>query len=262
MAESLQDRVVLVTGAGKRIGRSIALALGAAGAKVAVHYRGSDSEAREVADRTGGEIFQADLADVGQIGTLFDQVVERFGRLDALVNNAAVFRKIPIREATEADWDWVHDANLKQVYFCCQAAARVFDPKRHSRIVNLSSLGGLVAWAGYGPYNASKAGVIHLTRSLAKELAPNVSVNSVAPGLILFGENPQEDQWMRRNLAATPLEIPGRGEDIAETVLFLLRGPRYITGQTIAVDGGLSLRGASDRMRRRALERSAAKRRQ
>lgn len=239
--QSLDGQVVLVTGAGRRIGRSIALALGAAGAQVAVHYRNSEGEARRTAQGCGGRAFRADLADVEQIRRLFDAVRASYGRLDALVNNAALYRKTPILQTTPEDWDSLHDANLRAVYFCCQAAARVMlEQPEGGRIVNLSSLGGLRPWAGYAPYNASKAGVIHMTRSLAKELAPKISVNSVAPGVIEFsGEHAPNVQRM---IDATPMRRHGTGEEIAEAVLFFLTATPFITGQTLAVDGGLSLR--------------------
>lgn len=239
--QSLDGKVVLVTGAGRRIGRSIALALGQAGAQVAVHYRNSEDEARRTAQECGGRAFQADLAEVDQIRRLFDDVQASYGRLDALVNNAALYCKTPILETTPEDWDNLHDANLRAVYFCCQAAARVMlEQPNGGRIVNLSSLGGLRPWAGYAPYNASKAGVIHMTRSLAKELAPKISVNSVAPGVIEFSD--EHEPSVQRMIDATPMRRHGTGEEIAEAVLFFLSATPFITGQTLAVDGGLSLR--------------------
>lgn len=239
--QSLEGKTVLVTGAARRIGRSIALALGQAGARVAVHYRGSEDEARRTAEECGGRAFQADLADTAEIQRLFGEVQEAYGRLDGLVNNAAQYYKTPILEATPEDWDRLHDSNLRAVYFCCQAAARLMlEQAEGGRIVNLSSMGGLRPWAGYAPYNASKAGVIHMTRSLAKELAPKISVNSVAPGVIEFTD--EHAPQVERMIAATPMRRHGTGEEIAEAVLFFLSATPFITGQTLAVDGGLSLR--------------------
>ncbi|MEZ5361092.1 MAG: SDR family oxidoreductase [Bryobacterales bacterium] len=241
MAQTLQGKTVLVTGAARRIGRSIALALAEAGAEVAVHYRGSEAEARATADECGGRAFQADLSDVAQIRRLFSQVRDAYGRLDALVNNAAQYRRTPILETEPADWDALHSANLRAVYFCCQAAARIMlDQPSGGRIVNLSSLGGIRPWDGYAPYNASKAGVIHMTRSLAKELAPKISVNSVAPGVIEFSD--EHEPSVQRMIDATPMRRHGTGEEIAEAVLFFLTATPFITGQILAVDGGLSLR--------------------
>ena len=239
--DSLEGRVILVTGAARRIGRSIALALGEAGARVAVHYRSSEAEAFDTAARCGGRAFQADLADVSQIERLFDQAHAAFGRLDGLVNNAAVYRKTPIETTLAADWDWLHAANLRAPYFCCREAAKLMRAQPEGgRIVNLSSLGGLRPWAGYAPYNASKAGLIHMTRSLAKELAPQISVNSVAPGVIEHSD--QHTPEVQRLIDATPMGRHGTGAEIAEAVLFFLRCTKFITGQTLAVDGGLSQR--------------------
>ncbi len=241
MAESLAGKVILVTGAARRIGRSIALALGEAGAQVGVHYRGSENEARQTAADCGGRLFQADLADVDQIRRLFDEVHSAYGRLDALVNNAAQYERMPIEDTLPEDWDRLHAANLRAPYFCCQQAAGIMRRQpTGGRIVNLSSLGGIRPWAGYAPYNASKAGVIHMTRSLAKELAPAISVNSVAPGVIEFSD--QHAPEVQRMINATPAGRHGTGEEIAEAVLFFLSCTKFITGQVLAVDGGLSQR--------------------
>ncbi len=241
VAESFQGKVVLVTGAARRIGRSIALALGQAGASVAVHYRGSEDDARRTAADCGGRLFQADLADVEQIRRLFDEVQTAYGRLDGLVNNAAQYERMPIDQTQPDDWDRLHAANLRAPYFCCQQAARIMRAQAQGgRIVNISSLGGIRPWAGYAPYNASKAGLIHMTRSLAKELAPQISVNSVAPGVIEFSDDHAPE--VQRMIDATPAGRHGTGEEIAEAVLFFLSCTKFITGQTLAVDGGLSQR--------------------
>jgi len=236
----MDGKVVLVTGAARRIGRAIALDLAAHGWKTAVHYRSSEDEARATAREAGGKEFQADLSEIGQIGRLFEEVQAEFGRLDALVNNAALYYRTPILEATEEQWDRLHDANLKATYFCAQAAARIMLPRGAGRIVNISSMGALRPWAGYGPYNASKAGVAHLTRSLAKELAPAVTVNSVAPGVIEFSD--EHEPEVERLIENTPIGRHGTGQEIAEAVRFFLEGPSFVTGQVLAVDGGLTLR--------------------
>lgn len=241
MAESLAGKVILVTGAARRIGRSIALALGEAGAQVAVHYRASADEARQTAQDCGGRLFQADLADVDQIRRLFGEVHAAYGRLDGLVNNAAQYERMPIQETQPEEWDRLHAANLRAPYFCCQQAAGIMRSQpTGGRIVNLSSLGGIRPWAGYAPYNASKAGVIHMTRSLAKELAPSIAVNSVAPGVIEFSEEHAPE--VQRMIDATPAGRHGTGDEIAEAVLFFLSCTKFVTGQVLAVDGGLSQR--------------------
>jgi NAD(P)-dependent dehydrogenase (short-subunit alcohol dehydrogenase family) len=237
---TLQDRVILVTGAARRIGRAIAVRLAREGARVAVHYSSSEADARCTAEQSGGELFRADLTSVDEIVRLFDDVAGRFGRLDGLVNNAARFTRLNALEITEADWDFVHSVNLKAVFFCCQQAAKVMRSGEGGHIVNISSLGGLRPWPDHVHYCASKAGVIHLTRALAVALAPSISVNSVAPGVVPFEEadNPE----IQRFVARTPAKRAGTGEDIADAVVYFLQSSRFVTGQILAVDGGLGLR--------------------
>jgi NAD(P)-dependent dehydrogenase (short-subunit alcohol dehydrogenase family) len=244
MEASLIGRVVLVTGAARRIGRGIALRLALEGARVALHYYDSERDARETASRCRAagasvELFRANLESVAEIGRLFAEVKERFGRLDGLVNNAARFTRRDPLEITEADWDFIHAVNLKAVFFCCQQGARLMREGGGGRIVNISSLGGIRPWAQHAPYCASKAGVIMLTRVLAKAWAPAITVNSVAPGIIPF-EN--IDEGGQRLIRATPAGRGGRPEEVAEAVGYFLKASEFVTGQTLAVDGGLSLR--------------------
>jgi NAD(P)-dependent dehydrogenase (short-subunit alcohol dehydrogenase family) len=235
---ALEDRVILVTGAAKRIGRAIALRLAQEGARVAIHYHGSEEEARATAAKCGNApLFRANLERVAEIEKMFAAIERSFGRLDGLVNNAARFTRIDPLEITEADWDFIHSVNLKATFFCCQQAARRMLTSGGGRIVNLSSLGGLRPWAHHAHYCASKAGVIMLTRALAKAFAPRVTVNSVAPGVIPFGE---PDERIRRLVAKTPARRAGTAEEIADAVCFFLTAPDFITGQILAVDGGLS----------------------
>jgi NAD(P)-dependent dehydrogenase (short-subunit alcohol dehydrogenase family) len=240
---SLEGRIILVTGAAKRIGRGIALRLAREGARVAIHYNGSEAEARATAVECGtstlnpAPMFRANLERVSEIESLFDQVQQHFGRIDGLVNNAARFTTINPLELTEAEWDSVHSVNLKATFFCCQQAGRRMIAGGGGRIVNMSSLGGLRPWSQNAHYCASKAGVIMLTRALAKAFAPKVSVNSVAPGVIPFGE---PDDRVRRLIAKTPACRAGTPEEIADAVVFFLSASEFITGQVLAVDGGLS----------------------
>jgi NAD(P)-dependent dehydrogenase (short-subunit alcohol dehydrogenase family) len=238
------NRRVLVTGAAKRIGRSIAIELFRRGFQVAIHYNTSRREAEEVSRECGGApIFQADLAAVEEIRRLFAEVHDRFGLLDCLVNNAARFARIDPLEITEADWNFIQDVNLKATFFCCQEGARQMEEEGEGRIVNISSLGGIRPWADHVHYCASKAGVIMMTKALAKALAPMITVNSVAPGVIAFDHGDQHvDTSTQAMINATPMRRAGRAEEVAEAVHFFLTAPDFITGQILAVDGGLSER--------------------
>src|SRR5215469_1550929 len=235
---NLEGKVILVTGAAKRIGRGVALRLAREGALVAIHYNGSAEEARTTAAECGNApLFQANLERVAEIERLFQEVGDHFGRIDGLVNNAARFTRIDPLKVTEADWDFIHSVNLKATFFCCQQAARRMLQTGGGRIVNLSSLGGLRPWAHHAHYCASKAGVIMLTRALAKAFAPKVTVNSVAPGVIPFGE---PDDRIRRLIAKTPARRGGTAEEIADAVVYFLTTSDFVTGQVLAVDGGLA----------------------
>jgi NAD(P)-dependent dehydrogenase (short-subunit alcohol dehydrogenase family) len=234
------ERTVLITGAARRIGRGIAIRLHQAGFRVAIHYGMSEKEARETAAECGGaEIFQANLEKVDEIVRMFGEVGERLGSLYGLVNNAARFSRRDPFTMTEADWDSIHSVNLKATFFCSQQGALLMRKARAGRIVNISSLGGLRPWADHAHYCASKAGVIMLTKALAKAFAPEISVNSVAPGVILASdEEPQTADLIR----ATPAGRMGTPEEVADAVLYFLNASNFITGQVLAVDGGLSQR--------------------
>ena len=231
---------VLVTGAAKRVGRSIAIELSKRGFEIAIHYGKSEKEAWEVSELCGGApIFQANLESVSEIRRLFAEVRERVGLLDCLVNNAARFTRLDPLEVTEADWDFIHSVNLKATFFCCQEAGRMMKQLGAGRIVNISSLGGIRPWAEHVHYCASKAGVIMMTKALSKALAPEITVNSVAPGVISFNDVDWRTQQMIDN---TPMLRSGSANEIAEAVHFFLTAPTFVTGQILAVDGGLSQR--------------------
>ena len=218
-----ERKVVLVTGATKRIGLAIANRLEEEGWQVARH------------GRTSGE-FVADLERVSEIEWLFEKVHGKYGRLDALVNNAARFTKFDPLQITEADWDYIHSVNLKAVFFCCQQAAKLMP--QGGRIVNVSSLGGLRPWADHAHYCASKAGVIMLTKALAKAWAPKLTVNSVAPGVIPFES---QDPRVLSLIEQTPAGRGGEADEVARAISFFLTAPDYITGQVLSVAGGLGL---------------------
>jgi 3-oxoacyl-[acyl-carrier protein] reductase/pteridine reductase len=170
---------------------------------------------------------------------MFRQVGERLGRLDGLVNNAARFTRFDPLQITGRDWDFIHSVNLKATFFCCQQAAKLMLASGGGRIVNISSLGGIRTWSEHVHYCASKAGVIMLTRALAKAWAPAISVNSVAPGVIPFDDI---DERGKRLIELTPARRGGKPEEVADAVVYYLRASKFITGQVLAVDGGLSQR--------------------
>ena len=234
----LAGKVVLVTGAAKRIGRGIALRLARDGARVAIHYHRSEEEARQTAADCGGaELFRANLESVAEILSMFEDLERRLGRLDGLVNNAARFSRFDPLDITEKDWDFIHSVNLKAVFFCCQQGARIMRKTGGGRIVNISSLGGIRPWAEHAHYCASKAGVIMLTRALATAFAPEITVNSVAPGVIPFEDI---DERGKRMIERTPARRGGTPDEVAGAVEYFLTATNFITGQVLVVDGGLS----------------------
>ena len=237
----IEGKRVLVTGAARRIGREIALHLHSLGARVMIHYGGSEVEAREVSAMCdGAPLYQANLESVEEIKAMFAKVESERG-LDGLVNNAARFTRIPPLEVTEDDWDFIHSVNLKGCFFCAQQAALVMRRAGGGgRIVNISSMGAILAWPEHVHYCASKAGVVGMTRALAKALAPEITVNSVAPGMIPFAE--KNDPRIQRMIADTPVGRAGTGKEVAEGVAYFLGASEFVTGQVLQVDGGLGLR--------------------
>ncbi len=242
MPTPLADRVALVTGAGKRLGRAVAIGLAAQGADVVIHYRSSEPEARKAV----GEIeklgrrsiaLHADLAQISDLPQLFQKVDAHFGRLDILVNSAANFLQTEFASTTEKTWDASLDTNLKAVFFCCQAAALLLK-KSNGAIINFADIGGILGWPGFIPHSISKAGIIMLTRCLAKELAPEVRVNAIAPGTITMPGDAPELEANFVKLA--PLHRSGRPNDIVAAVSYLATAG-FVTGQVLVVDGGRTL---------------------
>ncbi len=241
--KKLHGRVALVTGAAKRLGRVVALRLAHEGADVAVHYGKSAAEARELVTEieNGGHraaAFSAELTDVPAIRKLVADVVAHFGRLDILVNGAANFLEAKFGETTEETWDTSLDTNLKAPFFCCQAAAAPLAKSGRGVIVNFADIGGLLGWRDFLPHSISKAGVILLTRVLAKELGPAIRVNAIAPGTITMPGDPPE--WQSDFIQRAPLKRTGRPEEIADAVMFLLTA-EFITGHVLVLDGGRTL---------------------
>jgi pteridine reductase len=242
VADNLAGKVALVTGSAKRLGRAIAMHLAAEGADVIVHYHQSSGDA----DKVVAEVkklgrrsiaLAADLAKKSDIDALFAATAKEFGRLDVLVNNASNFLHTEFAATTEESWDASLDVNLKAPFFCAQAAAPLLK-KNRGVIINLSDVAGLLGWTGYIPHCISKAGIIMLTRALAKELAPDVRVNAIAPGTITMpGDAPElEADYIKR----APLQRSGSTEDVTAALSFLVNSP-FITGQVLVVDGGRTL---------------------
>jgi pteridine reductase len=240
----VQGKVVLVTGGAKRVGAAICRRLHAAGANVMLHYRSSAGEARLLQAELNHQrkesvaLIQADLLDLGKLPSLIDQTVQIFGRLDGLVNNASTFRQTPVGEISAEDWEELIGANLRAPLFIAQAAAPALK-KTQGAIVNITDIHAERPLKNYVAYSIAKAGLVGLTRSLARELAPEVRVNAVAPGPILWPDDEEFDELSRQRIIShTPLKREGTPEDIAKAVHFLLSEATYVTGETINVDGG------------------------
>ena len=242
--QPLAGKTALVTGAAKRIGRAIALKLAAAGANVAITYFGSQADAEETVRALAGfdvEAFavRTDLNDPESIRESVAAVVEEFGQLDILVNNAGVFESAALEEITVAQWDHMFSTNTRAPFLVAQAAyPHLRAAKGGGRIIHIGSLGGTHPWATHAHYCTSKAALHMLSQTMAKAWAPEISVNCVAPGMIVQGEVGEAYAHFAER---TPMGRNGTAEDVAEAVLFFATGPHFITGQLLGVDGGLGL---------------------
>src|SRR6266404_3595186 len=239
MEMKFSGKVALVTGAGKRLGRAVALRLASEGADVAVHYRGSDTEATEVVaeiEKLGRRALatRAELTSVEEIRALVQRVAREFGRIDVLVNSAASFLPSSVISTTEGIWDASLDTNVKGPFFLAQAAAPWLR-RANGVIVNFADTGGILGWPGYIAHSVSKAGMIMLTKTLAKALAPDVRVNAIAPGTITMPGDPPE--WEQEYVKLAPLQRTGKPSDIADAVIYLATAG-FLTGHTLVVDGG------------------------
>jgi pteridine reductase len=243
---SLENHVALITGAARRIGAAIARTLHAQGANVAIHYRGSAEEAADLTDELNSQradsaaSYAADLTDTAGLNTLVEDVVAWRSRLDILVNNASSFYPTPVGEITEDQWDDLIGTNLKAPLFLSQAAVPSLREAR-GVIINIVDVHSQRPLRDHTVYGPSKAGLAMLTRSLAKDLAPEVRVNGVSPGAILWPENGMSGATKDAILEQVPLGRPGTPGDVADAVLFLARDADYVTGQIIAIDGGRSI---------------------
>jgi pteridine reductase len=242
METKLSGKVALVTGAGKRLGRAVALRLAGEGADVGVHYRGSDGEAREVVkeiEKLGRRAIamRAELTSVEEIRALVESVAHEFGRIDVLVNSAANFLASSVVSTTEEIWDASLDTNVKGPFFLIQAAAPWLR-RANGVIVNFADTGAILGWPGYIAHSVSKAGIIMLTKTLAKALAPEVRVNAIAPGTITMPGDPPE--WEQEFVKIAPLKKTGTPEDVAEAISYLVSA-KFLTGHVLVLDGGRTL---------------------
>jgi pteridine reductase len=240
--KNLSGKVALVTGAGKRLGRAVALRLAEEGMDVAVHYRESARDAAEVVGQVEefgqkAAAIRADLRNVDEIRRMLLETGNELGRLDLLVNSAANFLPGSVISTTEESWDASLDTNVKAPFFVAQAAAPMLRRSKGS-IINFADTGGLLGWTGYVPHSISKAGVIMLTKCLAKALAPDVRVNAIAPGTITMAGDPPE--WETDFVKLAPLGKTGKPADIADAVVFLATA-EFLTGHTLVLDGGRTL---------------------
>jgi pteridine reductase len=240
----LRGKVALVTGAGRRVGRALALALADRGATVAVHYNESAKGANAVVDAIAGkrgraQAFGGDLTKADEPPRLIENVVAAFGALDVLVNSAAIMARTPFGEVKAEDWDLMFALNLRAPFLLAQAAAPHLK-RAGGVIINIADLSAFETWPSYIPHGLTKGGMVHLTKSLARVLAPEVRVNGIAPGTVLLPEN-FSDADAEHLRATTPLQRQGTPDDVASAMLFLLDA-EYITGETIIVDGGRNIR--------------------
>jgi len=242
MDKPLQGKTALVTGAARRIGRAIALTLAEAGADVAITYLASQPEAEQTvrdlaAYNAEALAVRCDLRDPESIRETVAEVISEFGRLDILVNNAGVFESAALDEITVVQWDAMFSTNTRAPFLVAQAAHQHLRASR-GRIINIGSLGGLHPWATHGHYCTSKAALHMLSQTMAKAWAPEISVNCIAPGMIVQGE---VDEAYAHFARKTPMQRNGTAEDVAAAVRFFATAPHFITGQLLAVDGGLGL---------------------
>ena len=243
-AKPLSGKTVLVTGAAKRLGRAIALAAAAAGANVAITYRTSAREARAlVAELANHDVealaIRCDVTDEKNVSEMIKEVASELGAIDVLVNNAAIYETIDFEKFTVAEWDDIFATNTRGPFLVSREALPYLK-KRRGRIVNMGSLGGLRPWASHAHYCSSKAALHMLTQAMAKSLAPDIAVNTVAPGMIDLGEK-SATAFMKKMAKQTPMLRNGTAADVAAAVMFFAAAPHFITGQIMLVDGGLGL---------------------
>ena len=241
----IQDKIILITGGAIRIGRAITLELIKCGANVFCHYNSSNAEAQSLqkeVSRLEGNLYliQADLSKLNNSVDLIDKVFHKKGRIDILINNAAIFFKTPLGTVTEEDWDKLFSINLKVPFFMAQKVGLIMKKQGFGKIINIGDTSGLNLWPGYLPYSLTKGGIISMTKGLAKALAPEVLVNCVNPGPVMVPDYYNEKD-IKKAIDKTLLKKAGSANDIVQTIKYLIEGTDYITGSIINVDGGRNL---------------------
>jgi len=240
------QRVALVTGSGRRLGRKIAIALAKAGFDIVVNYNHSDLEARKtvkeiIALGRRSISIKADVSRRTQVKRMVQTAVKEFGRIDVLVNNAAIFpRKYEFAKIPEKVWNEVLGINLSGSFFCAQEVAKVMLEQKSGHIINLASLGAFLSWPHFLPYNVSKSGIVMLTKTMAKALAPDIHVNAIAPGTIII-PNEEKDEAHMPSIERIPFRKYGKPSDITEMIVFLVNSTDYVTGQIFTIDGGATI---------------------
>jgi NAD(P)-dependent dehydrogenase (short-subunit alcohol dehydrogenase family) len=251
-SRALRDKTCLITGGAKRLGRATALALAQAGADVAITFRNSAREAQQtVVDLSGLGVrafaLHCDVTDEASVKSMMQEAGRELGRIDVLVNNAAIYADVDFERLTLRQWDTMFAANTRGPFLVSREALKWMRRRRsgskrgekiEAKIINMGSLGGIRPWVTHAHYCASKAALHMLTKVMAKALAPEIAVNAVAPGVIDLGE---KTAFMRRISYQTPMRRNGRGDEVAAAVLFFATAPQFVTGQILAVDGGLGL---------------------
>lgn len=240
----IKDTVVLITGAAVRVGRTAALTLAEKGAQVAFSYYleeepWQDTLAEIEAFGKPGLAIQTEMKSAPSIQNLIDRTMEKFGRIDVLINNASIWLKAPFEEITEADWDFSMSVNLKGPFLASQKVAPIMRAQKQGLILNITDLSAFQTWSGYAHHAASKAGLVSLTKSMAFELAPDIRVNAIAPGTVMLPENAsaEKEKWA---IDLSLLKRVGKPEDVAQVMVFLIEND-FVTGSVYFVDGGRSL---------------------
>lgn len=240
-----QNPVIFVTGSADRLGKAIALLMAQRGARLIIHYySGKDKVLGTVEEITAAGCkpltVQGDLSIPSTWENIRDKILHAYGKLDVLVNNAAVFYKTPLFEISEAQWDHFMNVNLKGAFWGCKIFGEVMFRQKQGKIINIADIAAEQVWPGYIPYSVSKAGLIALTRGMARALAPHVAVNAITPGLVLPDEGFDEKK-QHALVEKIPLKHAGSAQDVANAVAFLVEGSNFITGETIKIDGGRTL---------------------